>query len=66
MNENNETVSSEIANIVGDNVVLEGTTIYLNDWRLLQIDSEIIRKLSASKKWNEKVIAFETGITKCE
>jgi len=65
VNENNEAVSSEVMNIVGDNVVLEGMTMYLNDWRLLQVDTELIRKLSASKKWEEKVMAFETGITKC-
>jgi len=65
VNENNEPVSSEIVNIVGDNIVLEGMTMYFNDWRLLQIDSELIRKLSANKKWKEKVIAFETGVTKC-
>jgi hypothetical protein len=66
VNENNERVSSEIVNIVGDHVVLEGVTRHLNDWRLLQIDSEKIRKLSTNKKWKEKVMAFETGVTKCK
>ncbi len=65
VNENNEAVSSEVVNIVGDNVVLEGMPMYLNDWRLLRIDTELIRKLSTSKKWEETVMAFETGITQC-
>lgn len=66
VNENYEAVSSEIVNIVGDNVVIEGMTMNLNDWRILQVDSELIRKLSADKKWKEKVIAFEAAMTKCD
>ncbi|HET6544837.1 MAG TPA: hypothetical protein VFG46_30335 [Chryseolinea sp.] len=66
VNENHEPVSSEIVNIVGDQIVLEGITMSFNDWRLLQIDSELIRKLSANKKWKERVIAFETGVTMCK
>jgi hypothetical protein len=66
VNEKNEGVSSEIVNIVGDNVVLEGMATQLDDWRLLQIDSKIIRKLSVTKRSKEKVIAFETGLTKCK
>jgi hypothetical protein len=65
VNEKNEAVSSEVVNIVGDNLVLDGMTMYLNDWRILQIDTEVIRKLSASKKWEQKVMDFETGITQC-
>jgi len=66
VNEKNEPVSSEIVNIVGDQVVLEGVTIHLNDWRVLKIDSEIIHKLSANKTSREKVLAFEAGVTKCK
>ena len=54
VNEKNEPVSSEIVNIVGDIVVLEGMAMYLNDWRLLQIDSEIIRKVLRVKDRGKK------------
>ena len=41
VNEKNEPVSSEIVNIVGDqHCHLKAWPTHLNDWRLLQIDSE--------------------------
>ena len=66
LNEKNEPVSSEIVNIVGDQIVLEGVAMHLNDWRLLQIDSGTIRKLSANKRAQQEVIAFEVAVTKCK
>jgi hypothetical protein len=65
VNENNEAVSSEIVNIVGDNISLTGVAVHWNDWTILQVSSEKIRQLSAEKKWKENLISFEIGVTQC-
>jgi hypothetical protein len=62
---NNEAISTEIVNIIGDKVVLEGKRMHLNDWQLLQVDPLVIRKHLVNKKWREKIVAFEGGVTTC-
>jgi hypothetical protein len=65
VNENNEAVSSEIVNIVGDHISLTGVAVYWNDWTVLQVGLDEIRQLAAEKKWKENLISFETGMTQC-
>ena len=66
VDENKEPVSAEISNIVGDNVTLEGVQIHLNDWKLFQINSGVVHKLSADKALKDHINTFETGITYCK
>ena len=66
VDENNKPISTEIVNIVGDPIILDGKGIRWNDWTILQIDSKKIYELSAAKRWTENLLAFEEAITKCD
>ncbi len=65
VNEYNEPIHAQILNIVGDHITLTGKALEWNDWKILRIDTKSIQQLSYEKKWREKRMTFEEGITLC-
>jgi hypothetical protein len=65
MNEQNEVLHSEVINIVGDRLSLTGKVTEWNDWKILQVESDQIAKLSHAKKSYQTLIAMQEGMTLC-
>jgi hypothetical protein len=65
IDENSEPLNAEILSIVGDYVTLQGECITWGDWNILNVSKEDILALTIKRKREERVLAFETGITTC-
>lgn len=66
VNEKSEPVNEDILGLVGDQITLTGEGVLWNDWKILKVNTKVIQELSQYKKWKEKLIAFEKGMTQCK
>lgn len=66
LDENFEPFGDEILTVVGDFVTLQGESITWGDWNIFRVNKKDLRVLSAKKQREKSVLAFESGMTKCQ
>lgn len=66
VDEASEPVNQDVLGIVGDQITLSGEEVLWNDWRILKINTTLVKELSKDKKQKEALLAFEKGMTQCK
>lgn len=65
LNENMQSLNSDVLSIVGDQVNLDGEIIELDDWRILKVASKRINAIARSLQQKKRLLAIESEMTFC-
>lgn len=65
LDENFQTVNDQVLDMVGDRVTLTGETYLLDDWKILLVRKENLKKQALSTRVLRNLVAMEKGMTMC-
>lgn len=65
VNEELESINREVLSLVGDQIELKGTTMIMDDWKVLVVNTTELRSLSKWSSVKQNLLAMEKGMTVC-
>ncbi|HEX6893502.1 MAG TPA: hypothetical protein VF141_22475, partial [Chryseolinea sp.] len=65
VNEKWQPINEEVLAIIGDQLSMSGKEIVWNDWRILKVNTSDLAAMASTKKLQEQLTAFESGMTIC-
>jgi hypothetical protein len=65
LDEDGQAINQDVLALVGDQINLTGREINWNDWKILKVNPEDLKRIAQEKKLTEQLLAFGEGVAMC-